>query len=89
MVPDDAVQRAVDGLDGEHLCFLSPGLQVRLVELDDVRARREQVAHLFIDSVSERERQRFFVVVVIVLRLLRHREGTGQRRLDPSRCVRT
>src|SRR2546426_8272172 len=78
----DSVERAVDRLDGEPVRLLRPGLKVGLVELHDVRARLEQVPHLFVDGYRKPHGQGLLVVVVVVLRLLRHGERTGQRGLD-------
>jgi len=78
----DPLQRAVDRPDGEALRLLRACLEVWLVELHDVRARGEQVAHLLVHGLGQRHRERFLVVVVVVLRLLRHRERSWQCRFD-------
>ena len=61
---------------------VGPRLEVRLVDLDDVRAGREEVAELFVDRVRVSERKRAQVGVVVVLRLLAHRERARHRDAD-------
>ena len=79
MSPSIAVERAVDRLDRVLSRRLGPRLQVRLVDLDDVGAGRLQVVELLVDGLGVREREAPLVVVVVVLRLLRHRERPGER----------
>ena len=81
----DTLEGAVDGRKRKPLRLLGARLQIRLVDLHDVRARGEQVAHLLVHGRRERHRQRLLVVVVVVLRLLRHRERSRQRGLDLAR----
>ena len=76
-----AVERALDRLDRVGARLLGSGLQVRLVDLDDVGPRREQIADLRVNRLSERERQRTPVVIVLIDSLLRHRERPRNRHL--------
>ena len=80
--PLDPVERAIDGRNRKSSGFLRPSLQVGLVDLNHVCARCEQGANLFVDGDCERHRQLGLVLVVVVLRLLRHREWTRQGGLD-------
>src|SRR5580692_9527305 len=68
--------------DAVFLGGVRPGLQVRLVELDDVRSGREQVGDLGVDRLRVPERGGFLARVMVVLRLLGHRERSGHRHLD-------
>ena len=77
-----AGERAVDGGERERARLLRPRLQPRLVDLDDVGARLEQVADLLVDRHREVHRQLGLVVVELVRRLLAHRERAGQGDLD-------
>ena len=85
----DSLERAVDGLDRVPPGRLGTSLQVRLVDLDDVGAGRLQVSELLVDGLRVREREAALVAVVIVLRLLRHRERPGHGDLDPAVGERT
>ena len=58
-------------------------LQVRLVDLDDVGSRCLEIVKLLVDCSRVCEGEAPLVVVVVVLRLLRHRERTGHGDLDP------
>src|SRR5512132_3216042 len=80
----DAVERTVDRLDCVLARLFRPRLEVRLVDLHNVRACRFQIAKLAVDRVRIRERKAALVVVVVVLRLLRHRERARNRDLDPA-----
>ena len=80
----DAVERTVDRLDRVLARPFRPRLEVRLVDLHDVRPRRFQIAELVVDRARIRERKAALVVVVVVLRLLRHRERARNRDLDPA-----
>ena len=62
--------------------LLRPRLHVGLVDLHDVGAGGEQVLDLLVHGGRIVERHLLFVRVEIVLRLLRHGEGTGHRHLD-------
>ena len=73
------VERAVDRLDRVLARRLGPRLEVRLVDLDDVGAGRLEVAELLVDGLRVREREAAVVGVVVVLRLLRHRERARAR----------
>ena len=68
---------------------LRPRLEVRLVDLDDVGPCGLQVAQLVVDRLRVPEREAPPVRVVVVLRLLRHREGAGHGDLDPPLGERT
>jgi hypothetical protein len=76
-------ERAVDRLDGVLASRLGARLQIGLVDLDDVGARRLEIAELFVHRFGIPERQRSRVTVMVVLRLLSHRERPGHRDLDP------
>ena len=54
----DALERAVDRLERVLARRLGSGLQVRLVDLDDVGARRLEVAELLVDRLGVGERER-------------------------------
>ncbi len=71
-----ALQRPVERLDPVPPGHLGPGLQPRLVQLDDVGPGGEQVGDLGPDDVGVGQRQLAVVAVVVVLRLLGHRERT-------------
>ena len=77
---------AVDG--GHAVVSRRPGsrLEVRLVDLHDVGPGGEEVGDLGGDGIGERHRHVLVAGVVVVLGLLGHREGTGDRDLD--RAVR-
>ena len=53
----DALERAVDRLEGVLLRRLRARLEVRLVDLDDVGAGRLEVAQLLVDGLGVRERE--------------------------------
>src|SRR5512134_1575148 len=80
----DAGERPVDRLERVLPRRLGTGLEVRLVDLDDVRARRLEVVELLVDRFGIREREALAVGVVVVLGLLRHRERPGNGDLDPA-----
>jgi hypothetical protein len=84
----DAVERALQRLDPVLGGLLGPRLHPGLVELDDVGARREQADDLVAHHVGERERHVALVCVVLVLRLLGHREGAGDGDLHEPVGVR-
>jgi hypothetical protein len=67
-------QRRVQHLHAVPPGHLGPGLQPRLVELDDVGAGGEQVGDLCPDDLGVGQRERPVVAVVVVLRLLGHGE---------------
>ena len=73
-----ALQRGEAVLAGR----LGPGLHIGLVDLDDVGAGRVQVLDLGVDRGGVRHRGRLEVGVVVVLRLLRHRERSRHGHLD-------
>ena len=70
----DAVERAVDRLDRVLARRLRTSLQVRLVDLHDVRSGGLEVPELLVDGLRVREREVAVVRVVVVLCLLGHRE---------------
>jgi hypothetical protein len=78
----DTVERRVERLEPVLARLLWPRLHVGLVDLHDVGAGRKQVPDLGVDRGGVVERHLLFVLVEIVLRLLRHGEGTGHRDLD-------
>ena len=89
VVPVTPVERALQRCDTELPGLLRPGLHVRLVDLDDVGARGEQVDDLVVDGAGVGQRQLGRVCVEVVLGLLRHRERPGHGDLDrPARCWR-
>ena len=75
----DAVEGAVDDLDRVLARLLRPRLHPRLVDLDHVGARGEEVADLLVDRDGEVHRERADVAVVLVDGLLAHGERAGQR----------
>ena len=77
----DAVEGAVDDLDRVLARLLRPRLDPRLVDLDHVGARGEEVADLLVHRDGEVHRERADVAVVLVDGLLAHRERAGQRDL--------
>src|SRR6266446_2978779 len=68
--------------------LLRPRLHVRLVDLHDVGARGEQVADVRVHRQRVVQRRRRLARVVIVLRLLRHRERSRHGHLDRPVRVR-
>ena len=79
----DPGERAVDRLERVLARRLGPRLQVRLVDLDDVRSGRLEVVQLLVDGLGVREREVPRLGVVVVLGLLRHRERPRDGDLDP------
>ena len=79
----DALQRPVQHRDPVGTRLLWPGLQIGLVELDDIRPGLEQV-----DRLRVAERGGLPVRVVIVLGLLRHGERARHGDLDGPVGVR-
>src|SRR5216683_2283445 len=84
----DALERAVERLDRELSCFIGPCLHVRLVDLHNVGARREEVLDLLIDGRRIVHRERLFVRIVSVLGLLAHRERSRKRDLNLASGMR-
>src|SRR5262245_24065931 len=82
--PADAVERAVDGVGRARARWLRRRLEVGLIDLHDVRAGCFEMAELVVDRVRIAERKAALVVVVVVLRLLRHRERARNGDLDPA-----
>ena len=81
----DPLKRTVDRLERVLARRLGARLEVRLVDLDDVGAGRLQVAELLVHGLRVREREAAPVAVVVVLRLLGHRERARHGDLDPAR----
>ena len=77
----DAVQRRVHGGEPVGTGGVRAGLQVGLVDLDDVRPGGEEVLDLGVHGLRVVHRGRLEVRVVVVLRLLRHRERPGHGHL--------
>jgi len=74
----DALERTVERREAVCARLLGPRLHVRLVDLHDVRAGREQVADLLVDGRCVVHRRELAAAAVGVdLRLLRHGEGPG------------
>ena len=73
----DSLQRAVQRLQPVLPRFFRARLHVRLVDLHVVGAGREQIADLLVDRGGVIHRRVFLALVEIVLRLLQHRERTG------------
>ena len=86
--PGHAVERPVDHLHPVLRGLGRAGLQVRLVELDDVRSRGEQVADLLVHCFRVPEGQGLLGPVVVVLCLLRHGERPRHGDLDGPGGVR-
>ncbi len=84
----DPVERTVECFETVLARLLRLRLHVRLVDLHDVGTRGEKIADLFVDRDSVGHRGRLFGRIVVVLRLLSHREGTGHGHLDRLRCMR-
>ena len=82
------VQRAIERGHAVLPRLVRLRLHVRLVELDDVSARLEQVLHLRVDRGGIVERHVGLARIEFVLRLLGHRERPGNRDLDRARGVR-
>ncbi len=78
----DALKRPVDHRDAKAAGLVGARLHVGLVDLHDVGAGVEEVLDLLVDRRGIAHRQGDLVLVVVVLRLLRHGEGAGHRDLD-------
>jgi hypothetical protein len=79
----DAVQRAVDRLDGILPRRLGASLEIGLVDLDDVGSGCLEVPQLLVDGFRVRECEAPFVGIVVVLGLVGHRERARNGDLDP------
>ena len=88
MVPVTPVERRGERRQAVRAGGVGAGLQVRLVDLHDVGARGVQVLDLRVDRGGVRHRGRLEVRVVVVLRLLGHRERPGHRHLHRTVGVR-
>ena len=88
VAPVDAVEGPRQGRDPELSCPLRSGLHVRLVDLDDVGACREEVGDLVVDGARIRQSELGVRFVEVVLGLLRHRERARDGHLDRLRGVR-
>ena len=78
----DAGERPVERIEPVGARLVGKLLHPRLVDLDDVGTRREQVLDLGIDGVGEIHRHRGRVAVMVVLGLAAHGERPRHRRLD-------
>ena len=83
-----ALERARDRLERVLARVVGARLEVRLVDLDDVRAGGDEVAQLLVHRLRVGERERAQVRVVVVLRLLAHRERAGDGDADRPRRER-
>src|SRR3954453_6636370 len=83
-----AVERGGERLAAVLARLLGARLHVGLVDLDDVGAGREQVADLGVDRGGVVERELGLALVVVVLRLLGHRERPRHGHLGPAVGVR-
>src|SRR5436190_1763357 len=83
----DPFERAIERLETVFARLLRARLHVRLVDLHDVGAGGEEIAHLLVDR--DRIVQRGFLggLVVLVLRLLGHGKGAGNGDLRLARGV--
>ena len=86
--PGHAVERRGQRGEAVGAGGVRAGLQVRLVDLDDVRPGRVQVADLGVDRRGVVHRRRLEVRVVVVLRLLAHGERPGHGHLHRPVGVR-
>ena len=59
-----------------------PRLHIGLIDLNDIRAAREQILDLLVDRYGIIQRHRFFACVEVILRLLGHGVGPGHGRLN-------
>src|SRR5712692_5647257 len=84
----DALERAVERLDRELAVLIGPCLHVRLVDLHNVGARREEILNLLVDGRRIVHRERLFVRIVGVLGLLAHRERSRKRDLNLASGMR-
>ena len=84
--PGDPFQGAIDSRDAVFSGAIGPGLQIGLVQLDEVGAGGLDVTQLLVDDGGVRHREARRVTVVLVLRQRGQRERAGYRDLD--RAVR-
>jgi hypothetical protein len=70
----DAFERALDRLECVLPRVLGAGLQVGLVDLHDVGSRGDEIAQFLVHRLRVCQRERPEILVVVVLRLLAHRE---------------
>ena len=77
-----ALQRGADCIKAIFTRLGGSSLHIGFVNLDDVCTRRKQIFDLGIDGDRIILRHFGFVTVKIILRLLRHGEGTGDGDLD-------
>ena len=82
--PGDTVQRAVDGRHPVFASAVRPRLEVRLVELHEIRAGGLEVAQLLVDDGGVGQRQARRVGIVLVLGQRGQRERPGHGDLDPA-----
>ncbi len=79
-----ALEGAVEHLDAVLFGLLRTRLHPGFVDLHHVGAGREQVLDFGVDRRGVVERELLLVLVVVVLALRRHREGTRHGDLDPA-----
>src|SRR5438094_58232 len=82
--PTNSIERAIQRGKAITSCLLRSRLHVRLVDLNDVRAGHKEIFYLCVDRSGVIHRKFFFVLVVVVLSLLRHRVWTGHGDSDSS-----
>ncbi len=78
----DAVERSLQPVQPDLAGLVRTRLHIGLVDLHDVGAGREQILDLRVHRRGVVEHHLLLVLVEIVLRLLRHRKGTGDGDLD-------
>ena len=78
----DPLERTIDRLDGIFARGVGTGLEVGLVDLNEIGAGGLEVAQLFVDGFRVGEGEASPVAVVVVLCLLRHRERARNGDLD-------
>ena len=83
----DPLQRAVDDFDRITFGGLWVIAQPGFIELDDIRSGGLQVQGLGVDGGGQVHRHFLVILVELVLGLLCHREGAGQRDLGGEACV--
>src|SRR5207237_9254503 len=62
--------------------FVHVDVEGRLVELDHVGSRPLELARLLVEDRGEFARELLAAAVVVVVESIRHRHGTGERKLD-------
>ena len=64
-------------------------IECRLIKLNDVDTRRLQLLRFLINNACKLKGQRFTVFVVVIVKRIHHRHGTGQRPFDPPVSLRS